>query len=404
MGWDITYHPITPEELQTWYFQAIQDARQPAQLIQAFPLDDFNADKLQQVFVEGRKTPIEGPWGHFERTHGFFAAIVASFLRDYTYLRGAAFSFVLEKLPDAVQYTTAWREIVPPQWQGLPFANRLTENYNVGAYLSPDNLRQLRADYATRPELQAAVDSVFGEGTLPLFWQAVDEALQHNRGLLEATEVIEPTPQDLSASTGYGDVQHCRPEGLHLYAEIAQRQLQEALRAFGESETTTATREVLSADPDHPEQGAKATRASTPEPKAATGWRRQLCGAYVRSITRNYRRFDGRMHRAEFWWFALCNFIIFLAFMLFGGLFTEGPLSHSLLGSLYVGVYGLYLLAMVVPTLAAEVRRLHDTGLSGWLVLLNLIPYLGGLIVLILLAMPAKPSGAKYGAYHDSAS
>ncbi|WP_217805746.1 DUF805 domain-containing protein [Acidithiobacillus thiooxidans] len=125
---------------------------------------------------------------------------------------------------------------------------------------------------------------------------------------------------------------------------------------------------------------------------------------YVHTVTQNYLRFDGRMSRAEFWWFALCNFLIILAIVLLAGLLTGGLQSHSLLGSLFMIVYGIYVLAMLLPSLGAEVRRLHDTGLSGWLVLLNLIPYLGGLIVLILLAMPAKPDGAKYGAYYDSAS
>jgi uncharacterized membrane protein YhaH (DUF805 family) len=57
---------------------------------------------------------------------------------------------------------------------------------------------------------------------------------------------------------------------------------------------------------------------------------------------------------------------------------------------------GLFYFAMIVPTLAVTVRRLHDAGYSGWLVLLNVIPWLGGLILLVFTLMPASPSGARY--------
>jgi hypothetical protein len=49
-----------------------------------------------------------------------------------------------------------------------------------------------------------------------------------------------------------------------------------------------------------------------------------------------------------------------------------------------------------VPNLALTVRRLHDAGYSGWLVLLGLVPYLGGLILLIFAVLPSSPTGVKY--------
>lgn len=67
---------------------------------------------------------------------------------------------------------------------------------------------------------------------------------------------------------------------------------------------------------------------------------------------------------------------------------------------------GIYTLILLLPLFAAEVRRLHDTGISGWWLLLSLIPYLGGfivLILLILLMMPSKPTGERFGPYTDNA-
>ena len=57
----------------------------------------------------------------------------------------------------------------------------------------------------------------------------------------------------------------------------------------------------------------------------------------------------------------------------------------------------LFLLAVLVPTIAITFRRLHDAGYSGWFYLLNLIPYVGGLIVLVLRVMRTSPLAAKYG-------
>lgn len=282
MGWDISYHPINPEEILAWYFQGLQDPYQVERLIQTFAVDDFNADKMQQLFAEGRKIPLQEVSEDFESTHGFFVAIVSSFLRDYTYLRGAAFSFVLESFPEARQYTTDWQTLVPPAWRQLPFANGLTGNYNVGVYLSPENLRHLQADYEIRPDLRAAVDQVFGEGTRELFWQTIDAALREDRGLLEATEVIEPNPQNLEASTGFGDLEHCRREGLQLYADIAHRQIQTTLQAWNaqESQVTREGQHVHLQQEAHGKTSAKTDgndlhRGSLSQaPKK--GWRRWL--------------------------------------------------------------------------------------------------------------------------------
>jgi uncharacterized membrane protein YhaH (DUF805 family) len=53
-------------------------------------------------------------------------------------------------------------------------------------------------------------------------------------------------------------------------------------------------------------------------------------------------------------------------------------------------------LAVLVPSLALVVRRLHDANFSGWMILIGLVPFLGGLALLILMFLPPKPEGQRF--------
>ncbi|MEY2343118.1 DUF805 domain-containing protein [Acidithiobacillus sp. IBUN Pt1247-S3] len=129
----------------------------------------------------------------------------------------------------------------------------------------------------------------------------------------------------------------------------------------------------------------------------------RMINAYTNTIFNNYFRFDGRMARAEFWWFTLCNFLIIFAFVILAGIFGAFAAGeHSLFSSFVILIYALYMLAILLPSLGAQARRLHDVDLSAWLLLLNLIPYIGAIALTIIYIFPAKTGGAKYGPYHDS--
>ena len=70
--------------------------------------------------------------------------------------------------------------------------------------------------------------------------------------------------------------------------------------------------------------------------------------------------------------------------------------TPGLLALLLIILYAIFALGIIVPALALTVRRLHDAGYSGLLVLLGLIPYLGSLIMLIFVLLPSSPAGVKY--------
>lgn len=100
---------------------------------------------------------------------------------------------------------------------------------------------------------------------------------------------------------------------------------------------------------------------------------------------KKYAEFSGRAHRTEYWMFFLINFLIGIAIG-----FLDGALGTQILGLIYA-------LALLIPGLAAAVRRLHDTGRSGWWVLIVLIPVLGAIVLIVLLAMPTQGGANEYG-------
>ena len=113
---------------------------------------------------------------------------------------------------------------------------------------------------------------------------------------------------------------------------------------------------------------------------------------YLKVVRDNYANFEGRARRTEYWMFTLFQIIIvvvlgIISFMLAGA--SDSLWSMALL---YI-----YLLATALPSIAVTVRRLHDTGKSGWFYLLNFIPYIGGIIVLVFMVIEGDKGSNKYG-------
>jgi uncharacterized membrane protein YhaH (DUF805 family) len=105
------------------------------------------------------------------------------------------------------------------------------------------------------------------------------------------------------------------------------------------------------------------------------------------AVLKNYVGFDGRARRTEFWMYALVNIVIMA--VLYGLALAAHPLAF---------LYYLYALGTLLPSLAVMSRRLHDTGRSAWWILLVLIPFVGGIILLVFACLPGTPGPNPYGA------
>ena len=109
-------------------------------------------------------------------------------------------------------------------------------------------------------------------------------------------------------------------------------------------------------------------------------------------VLKNYADFGGRATRAEYWYFTLFNFLALCVLTFIDSMIGSfnADLGVGLLG-------GVYSLVVVIPTFAVLIRRLHDTDRSGWWLFIQLIPFIGGLVLLIFTVLDSQPVDNQYG-------
>lgn len=107
---------------------------------------------------------------------------------------------------------------------------------------------------------------------------------------------------------------------------------------------------------------------------------------------RNYAVFSGRSRRKEYWYFTLFNLLMTMALAvadILTGTFSSTT-GMGLLG-------GLYAVAVLIPSLAVLIRRLHDANRSGWWIWIALIPLAGAIVLLVFLVSDGTPDTNRFG-------
>jgi len=107
------------------------------------------------------------------------------------------------------------------------------------------------------------------------------------------------------------------------------------------------------------------------------------------SVLKKYVDFTGRASRKEFWMFVLVNLIISVIF----SILTRIPILRVLFWIAFI----LFSLAVLIPSIALGIRRLHDINLSGWLMLLCLIPVVNVIAVFLLCVIEGNQYDNQYG-------
>jgi uncharacterized membrane protein YhaH (DUF805 family) len=112
---------------------------------------------------------------------------------------------------------------------------------------------------------------------------------------------------------------------------------------------------------------------------------------YLQAL-KKYADFSGRARRKEYWFFILFYLIILIVLMIIDGF------VGTQMGGAGVGILTcIYALGMLIPALAVTVRRLHDTGRSGWWILIQFVPLVGSIVLLIFLLIDSQPVQNAYG-------
>ncbi len=119
---------------------------------------------------------------------------------------------------------------------------------------------------------------------------------------------------------------------------------------------------------------------------------------FIDTLKYRYAQFHGRASRSEFWYFMLFYLLIDIV-LVFIDLLVVDPMlgitpDQAGQGGLLEIIYAL---AMLIPSIALAVRRLHDIGKSGWWYLIGLIPLVGALVLLYFFVLDSQPGTNQYG-------
>ena len=115
--------------------------------------------------------------------------------------------------------------------------------------------------------------------------------------------------------------------------------------------------------------------------------------SWYTGVLKRYADFNGRARRKEYWMFQLFNMLAMLVMYIPSILIAvalDAPAFATVLP-------GLYLLAVILPTIAVTVRRFHDQDKSGWWFLLALIPSVGSIILIVFMCLEGTPGPNQYG-------
>jgi len=113
---------------------------------------------------------------------------------------------------------------------------------------------------------------------------------------------------------------------------------------------------------------------------------------FLKVVRDNYANFNDRARRKEYWMFTLISAIISFALSYFDSIlgFSDGMFENGIISNIYS-------LAVFIPSLAVSVRRLHDVGKSGWMLLLVLLPIIGWIWLFILQVTEGDQGPNAYG-------
>lgn len=124
-----------------------------------------------------------------------------------------------------------------------------------------------------------------------------------------------------------------------------------------------------------------------------------IVDSFKKVVFQNYANFKGRATRSEFWYFSLVNILLYFVWIFTGVILEESETTETFetISAIVAIVIGIYYVGTLIPSLAVTARRLHDTGKSGWYILIYLVPFVGSISLIIFLSMDSEKFTNRWG-------
>jgi hypothetical protein len=241
MDLSISYHPITQEQMQTWYFDAFEDIAVANSLKVKIPqeqlrhhklgeLEAFYQEKYKEIITRSRALEYD----NFNKWHAYFIAIAQGFFEKFYFVHGSALSAIIDDEFHAT-YVTPWEEVAPSEYlEDMRVSQKLDGAYSAGVYLSPEQVKCLLHDYKTDKEIKEILDEQFPKRKMDVLLAALTYASDNNQGLLEAAKVIEQGGEIFEEPTCYSNLFNCDVISAAVYTSELAEHYDEIYKGTGE--------------------------------------------------------------------------------------------------------------------------------------------------------------------------
>jgi hypothetical protein len=216
MDYSVSYHPISQAQMNEWYFDVFEDIGAAADLKLRVPKEQLKEHTLESVeayymdkYTDMIKRSRELEYTSFNKWHAYFIAIVQGFFEKFYFVQGSALSAIHDEEFHKT-YVTPWEEVVPADYiEDLEASTKLEGPFSGGAYMSPEQVKQLLHDYKNDEYIKELLEGQFVGKKIDVFLAALNYASENNQGMVEAAKVIEQSEEVFEEPSCYSNLFNC---------------------------------------------------------------------------------------------------------------------------------------------------------------------------------------------------
>lgn len=114
---------------------------------------------------------------------------------------------------------------------------------------------------------------------------------------------------------------------------------------------------------------------------------------FIDVVKKQYLDYMGRATRKQYWMYVLWYFILMIVLTIIAGILGAVNETLGKIGSLLLFIVSI---ALILPTICIQIRRVRDLGISGWVTLVGIVPFIGGLALFIADLLPTDALAGKF--------